>query len=503
MKKPNVLFLMTDQQRFDTIAALGASHLSTPNLDRLVRRGLSFPRAYATCPVCMASRYTIMTGCEPPRTRYFGNGASPPGPTQADTVEGRCGPYLGKAMRARGYRTFGVGKFHTTPRDEDLGFDVHLHTEEIWGGPGDRQRDAYAAFLREKHPAFAWIEQLHGERSEMYYMPQVSPLPAELTVEAFVADRAVELIAPGSAGGAADDPWFGFVSFIGPHPPFAPPLPYNRMYDPRNSPEPVCGDPAVDHLDDYLPYMNYMTWSDTVDPVRTAVLRARYYGEISYIDACIGRILDAVERRPDADNTLICFYSDHGDHLGDHRAWQKESYFDASCRVPFLLSWPARLPRDARRDDLVCLADLFGIATGAAGACEARDGVDVLGAIDGRAARRGQLLGLYGPPGSERFKLMLIDGDWKYIYLANGGCEQLFNLRDDPHEIRQRLHEEPARAARMRRAAAERVRASRGMEPALDGDDLRARPFELLPRNRLLQMDASSGVKTYSHNPRA
>jgi arylsulfatase len=112
-------------------------------------------------------------------------------------------------------------------------------------------------------------------------------------------------------------------------------------------------------------------------------------------------------------------------------------------------------------------------------------------------------LGLYGPPGSERFKLMLIDGDWKYIFLANGGREQLFNLRDDPHEIRQRLHEEPARAARLRRAAAERVRASPGMEPALDGDDLRARPFEPLPRNRLLQMDASSGVTTYSHNPRA
>ena len=97
--QPNVLFVMTDQQRFDTIAALGNRHIYTPNLDRLVSRGVSFTNAYSTCPVCVPARYTIRTGCEPPAIRVFSNRISGPAPGQADTIEGRCGPYLAKVMR--------------------------------------------------------------------------------------------------------------------------------------------------------------------------------------------------------------------------------------------------------------------------------------------------------------------------------------------------------------------------------------------------------------------
>ena len=79
-------------------------------------------------------------------------------------------------------------------------------------------------------------------------------------------------------------------------------------------------------------------------------MKARYYGEISYIDDCLGRILDAIDARGDAENTVICFYTDHGEMLGDHHAWGKESFFDASCHIPFLVSWPReaaarRVPR--------------------------------------------------------------------------------------------------------------------------------------------------------------
>ena len=92
--RPDILFVMTDQQRFDTIAALGNSHIYTPNLDRLVRRGISFSNAYATCPVCVAARYTIWTGCEPPTTRVFTNVKADPVAGQPFEMEARCGPYL-------------------------------------------------------------------------------------------------------------------------------------------------------------------------------------------------------------------------------------------------------------------------------------------------------------------------------------------------------------------------------------------------------------------------
>ncbi len=328
--RPNVLCLMVDQQRFDTIAALGNRTIYTPNLDRLVARGLAFTNTYAPCPVCVPSRYSIRTGCLPPTTAIYGNEAPHPAPNQAPTMTGRCGPYLAQTMKNLGYRTFGIGKFHTEPWDEELGYDVHLHSEELYGNPDQRKRDSFASWIATAHPEFNFIEQLMGERTEMYYMPQMSPMPASVTVEGWAAAQAVEQI-----GRRDSRPYFGFVSFIGPHPPFAPPIPFNRLYDPDRMPNPIVGKLEDDFMDEQIPWMNYAIWAENVVEEHARVLKARYYGEITYIDSCIGRVLDAVEQRGDAENTVICFFADHGDHLGDHHGWQKESYFEASCHIPF------------------------------------------------------------------------------------------------------------------------------------------------------------------------
>jgi choline-sulfatase len=493
--RPNVLFLMTDQQRFDTIAALGNPHIYTPNLDRLAGRGVSFTNAYSPCPVCVPARYTIRTGCEPPTTRSFSNGRPQPAAGQATTMTGRCGPYLAQTMRGLGYRTFGIGKFHTQPWDEDIGYDVHLHSEELYGSPEQRRRDSYASWLRDKHPAYAFLEGLMGERTEMYYMPQMSPTPAAAGVERWAAERAVEQIA---AAGKA--PYFGFVSFVGPHPPFAPPIPFNRMYDPDRMPNPVRGPLETDHMDEQIPWMNHAIWADDINDSHARVLKARYYGEISYIDDCVGRILDAVERRGDSANTLICFFADHGDHLGDHHAWQKESFFEASCHVPFLVSWPARLPAGKRRDELASLADLFGIATSAAGQPELREGADLPGLLDGRAQPRRQLFGYYGEPGSARFKMMARRGAWKYIYMANGAREQLFDLRGDPHELAN-LAATRGDVARELRALATSACDRLGLREALDGNGLRAFPFAARRLQRIYQFDRSRGVTGFPKRP--
>lgn len=182
----NILFIMTDQQRFDTIAALGAAHAHTPNLDRLVRRGVACTNAYATCPVCVPSRYTLMTGCEPSQTSWLSNWAP------AQSARDRCGPYLAETLADRDYRTWGLGKFHTEPRHEPLGFQTHEYSEELWPTEQDFLGDDYVKWLRARAPDFAHIEQVHGERSDMYYVPQLRPMPAALTVESWLATRAVE-----------------------------------------------------------------------------------------------------------------------------------------------------------------------------------------------------------------------------------------------------------------------------------------------------------------------
>jgi choline-sulfatase len=496
MSQPNVLFVMTDQQRFDTIASLGNPHIYTPNLDRLAARGAAFSRAYSTCPVCVPARYTVRTGRDPLTTSQFMNPSSPPRPDQADTMEGRCGPYLPRTMARLGYRTFGIGKFHSRPWNEDLGYEFHSHSEETFGTPERRSQDGYAGWLEREHPEYAHIEQVHGERTEMYYMPQTSAMPPEHTVEAWAADRAIEQMAQEDAR-----PFFGFVSFVGPHPPFAPPIPYNRMYDPDRMPNPILGDLAVDHLDEQIPWMNRIIWGDDISPARARCLKARYYGEISYIDSCLGRILDAVNARPDADNTVICFFADHGDHMGDHHAWQKESFFEASCHVPFLVSWPARITAGQRREDLVTLTDLFGIATAAAGHVEPRDGIDVLGLLDGSAPPRPHVIGLYGMPGTERFKMMVRDEDWKYIYFANGGRELLFNVTQDPNELRPRNDDCPDVRSRLREVGVDYL-VTAGDDRALENGDFRAFPRTQRDEpKRIYQMCGSRGVQGFPERP--
>ena len=493
--RPDILYIMCDQLRYDSIAALGNPIIRTPNFDRLAARGAVFTDAYSTCPVCVPARYTIMTGREPYNTGCYSNEAPKPLDGLAENTEERCGDYLARTLAKAGYRTFGVGKFHTCPDTyEDLGFMAHIHTEEMYGSTEMRMKDGYAAFIHEKHPEFDFIEQLHGERTDMYYMPQTSLFPPELTVENYTAERAVEQIEASLGSGK---PYFGFVSFVGPHPPFAPPIPYNRMYDPDMMPNPVRGDLACDHMDEQITWMNYAIWADELNDFSAREARARYYGEITYIDACLGKILDCVEAGGNSDNTLICFFTDHGDMIGDHSAWQKECYFEQACHIPFLLSLPNKIPAGSTNGSIAALADLFGIATSAAGIRELRDGADIFGSI-GQDPARDYLFACYMRPGTPYFKLMVRHENYKYIYMANGGREQLFDLGEDRGELEN--------LAAARRGIAERYRSyaqnyckRKGLFDALD-ENGRLRGFEFSERGlfRIRQFDGSRGVHDFA-----
>jgi arylsulfatase len=488
LNRADILFIMTDQQRFDTIAALGNSHIYTPNLDRLVRRGIAFSNAYATCPVCVAARYTIRTGCEPPTTRVFTNAKADPVVGQPLEMKARCGPYLAQV-------TFGIGKFHTYPWDEDVGYETLWRSEETYHPPA-REGDDYGSWLAREHPEFDFLEQPMGERSEMYYLPQRSPLPANLGADWWAADRSVEEI----TNSDNSRPFFGFVSFVGPHPPLAPPIPFNRMYNPDRMPELVLGNIEEDHLDEEIPYMRYAIWADAINPALAKIVKARYYGEITYLDHCLGRILDAIEARPNSENVLICFFSDHGDLLGDHHGWQKQNFFEAACRFPLLLSWPSTLGGATVRTELISLADLFGIATHAGGACELREGIDVLKMLRGECAPRQHLVGMVEIPGSQDFKVMVVTNEWKYIFMANGGREQLFNLRRDPNELSNCVRSSSEIRDDLYALAVKACRVP-GATDALDGDKLRVFPFRKRTPKRIYQFDRSRGVLGFPEKP--
>lgn len=434
----------------------------------------------------------LQSGCEPPKTGIFSN-------TGARDVQGRveqeCGPYLARTMSNLGYRTFGIGKFHTVPWNEDLGYETHLYAEELYGTRARREGDGYASFMDSQHPEYAHVEALKGERSEMYYMPQTSSLPANLNTESWVTDQAVEQINQGDGR-----PFFGLVSFTGPHPPYAPPVPFSRAFDPARMPEPVLGDLAVDHADDRIPWNNYAVWAEEVDTLRAKSLKARYYGMIAYIDSCIGRLVDAVEARSDASNTMICFVSDHGEFLGDHHAWQKEAFFEAACHIPFLVSWPRELPAGTTDHSLVALSDLFGIATGAAGSPEQRDGTDVLGTVRGNAAGREYLVGYCGEPGTSVFRAMVRNEEWKYIYIANGGRQQLFDVRHDPDELDDLAGSRSSVLDKLRSHLVESITGA-GLHEAMAGSELRSFEYAPQPRKRIIQFEKSLGIAGFPAHP--
>jgi len=273
------------------------------------------------------------------------------------------------------------------------------------------------------------------------------------------------------------------------------------MYDPDRMPGLVLGSEEGDHLDEEIPFMRYAIWADAINPALARIVKARYYGEISYLDHCVGRILDAIEARSNAENVLICFFSDHGDLLGDHHGWQKQNFFEAACRVPLLLSWPAVLSKGTARTELISLADLFGIATEAAGEGHMREGMNVLKVLQGKCASREYLIGMVEPPGSHDFKLMVMTDEWKYIFMANGGREQLFDLRRDLNELSNCV----ASASKVRNELhALGVQACRvpGAVDALNGDKLRTFPFRERPRTRIYQFDHSRGVVAFPDHPR-
>ncbi len=460
--RPNILLLFTDQQRFDTIAALGNPYIQTPALDSLVAEGTSFTSAYCPSPVCMASRCSLLLGQYAHQTGCTGNTPMPQERTS-----------LMELLQGAGYQTCGIGKMHFGPDSHKLwGLESRVYSEE----GGMRPQDDYCDFLRAE--GFEHIVDCYGVRSEMYYIPQPSQVPERLHHTRWIGDRSLEFL----AGRDRSRPFFLWTSFTKPHPPFESPVPWNRLYKPVEMPMPFLPPGWEDLLTFWNRLQNRYKYRDQgLDWNLIRLMRAQYYACISFVDHNVGRILGHLREEGALNNTLVLFTSDHGELLGDYGSFGKRSIWDSAARVPLVARYPEAFAPGEVCDEPASLVDVLPTCLAVAGLSHSPEhaGMDLGGLAAGDCERDGILCqyqdggaGLYG----------LITREWKYVYSVADGKEWL--LRRLPGRLDEgNLAGNTAYEALLteRRAAlVNRFRAD-GYEDPLDGDGWKAFPRREVP----------------------
>lgn len=411
--RPNILFLFTDQQRFDTIAGLGNSFIKTPALDRLVREGTAFTRCYSPSPVCVPARASLHTGLYPWRTRVYDNGDAWP-------VDG---PTLPLVLDAAGYRTHAVGKSHFMPDPYGLqGYQTREASEEVPEAPG---RDAYVRFLRENGAGH--VADFHGLRGDMYYLPQPGQLAESLHPTTWVGDRACAFVEEASGG---DQPWFLYAGFIHPHPPWVIPPRWSKLYRSHEMPDPYLPEGGDDLLCHINRVQNRYKWRDHgLDLNLLRAQRAYYHAAISLIDFQIGKLLDQLDRLGQTDNTLIVFSSDHGEYLGDYGCYGKRGMHDVSARVPMVARLPGMFEPGqccATPSSLVDVLPTFAAAAGQRVSCDGTSLAE-LPSLTNRT-----VFSQYQKGGNAVY--MAVDAGVKYIYSAPDQREFVFAPEPDGRE---------------------------------------------------------------------
>lgn len=442
MSRPNIILIMTDQQRADTIGAMGAPWMQTPQLDRLVNEGAAYSECFVTSPVCVGSRASLFTGKYPHGNQVFSN-FQPWQPTWVSS------------LADVGYHCVNIGKMHVNPYDAAGGFHQRLVVENK-----DRP-----LFLEERDRAFLdeWDKALHARKlikPTRYNRYGRDPDAYKQALGAFTWDLDADMHPDNFIGDTACwwieerknlDPLFLQIGFPGPHPPYDPLPDALASYADVELPIPVVSDAELlaqpqsqRRLRQNMIESNFdsVAWRTDTSPADLLRLRRHYAANVTMIDHQLGRILQALDTRGYLDNALVIFTSDHADALGDHGHIQKWTMYDCVLRVP-LIFWSKNLPvHPGRRDELVQMFDIAPTILEAAGLkppddFEAKSLWGSLSSLPDYTAREAvysELARDHIQTGSE-FILMRRDRRWKIVVYLDDDYGELYDLQADPGEV--------------------------------------------------------------------
>ena len=421
MRPPNILFIITDQQRADSLGVVNG-WASTPNLDGLAKQGCRFTSCFTNSPVCVPARFSLMSGLYP---HNFGiqRHLNIEYPLELETWVNR--------LRTQGYRTSMFGKIHLHPertgvrrgvrRLKALGFD---DANEVTGPRSLTSLTGSIAKEWAKHGVLRAYRHDKGNRFRTKpWLVRPSPVGVDLYYDTYVARSATHHL----AGLSHSAPWFCYVGFPGPHEPWDAPRPWDQMYKPEDMPLPIPapvseGPRPRGELDKRL------ASHPDISPSEIAAMRANYAGEVSLIDSLIGELFDAVKARGEWENTVVIFTSDHGELNGDANLIYKQVFLDGAAHVPLIVrepGTPSRLVSDPVElmDVGPTVLDLAGCGT------DGRYGLalslaDVIRGKDSSGPRNEALSEFKG-------EVMLATRDHKIVLNADGDAYLLFDRSTD------------------------------------------------------------------------
>ena len=340
-ERPNVLFIAVDDMRVE-LNCYGQSHVHSPNIDRLASRGTVFERAYCQQAVCNPSRASLLTGLRP-QTLGIWDLPTHFRAERPDTVT------LPQLFKNHGYHAEGIGKiFHNWRQDK------HKGDAPSWSVPAVLHYNSHGndkAVVEGKLPP------------DTHKTPKCESrdVPDEAYFDGRIAKKAVDAIRRLKAKG---EPFFLAVGFWKPHAHFNAPRRYWDFYErskvaPANNPKPPKGVPDIALHDGREIRRDFKGRPGGTPTAEDAIdLRHGYLAAISYVDAQVGKVLDALDAQGLTENTVVVFWSDHGFHLGENGLWAKTSNFELDARVPMIIATPGQT-KPARTRSLVELVDLY------------------------------------------------------------------------------------------------------------------------------------------------
>ncbi len=410
-EKPNFLVIITDDQRPDSIHALGNPHIATPNLDRLVREGMTFTRATCAFPLCVPSRAVILTG-----TTAFRNGVPfGGGRLKKDLV------FWADAMRSAGYHTWYCGKWMNDGTPKTRGYEETSGLFSSGGAGAEGRKPRYGRKGRLITGYRGWTFKTDDGTPELE-----KGIGLVGKTSQYIADGAIALLER-----QANKPFFLHVNFTAPHDPLIIPPGYEGKYDPAkiSLPQNFLAKHPFDHGNFNGRDEKLLPWPRTEEDVRDEI--AAYYAVIEDMDAHIGRILKTLKAIDQYGNTVIIFSSDHGLALGSHGLMGKQNMYEHTIGVPFIIAGPG-IPMGKRTKAQIYLRDMYPTTCELAGipipeSVEAKSFVPILKGAAGQIYPA--IFGYF-----HKYQRMIRTDRWKLIYYPHLDKYQMFDLKNDPAE---------------------------------------------------------------------